>query len=155
MHSSSVLSWICVHVLLPSNLSSGGCHLPVPPLRSPTPLQGHALPFSDSGSSHRLFSPHVSPRHCCAGDDRLPQALAYLRLSVCMPLLVFARQFSPSHPPFPVGGKKPQCSCCYTIPAAFGISRRRCRYARRSMPLRLSAVQLAASFLPSPSLLVL
>ena len=77
MHSSSVLSWICVHVLLPSNLSSGGCHLPVPPLRSPTPLQGRALPFSDSGFSHRLFSPHVSPRHCCAGDDLPPQALAY------------------------------------------------------------------------------
>jgi hypothetical protein len=52
MHPSSALSWICVRVLLPSNLSSGGCRLPVPPLRSSTPPQGRALPFG-FGLSHR------------------------------------------------------------------------------------------------------
>jgi hypothetical protein len=40
MHSSSVLSWICVRAFAPRNPSPGGCRLPVPLLRPSTPLQG-------------------------------------------------------------------------------------------------------------------
>ena len=73
MHSSSVLSWISVRALLPSNLSSGGCRLPVPPLRPSTPLQGHALPFSDLASPIACSRPMSLPGNAAPEMIDLPK----------------------------------------------------------------------------------